>query len=56
MPQDLSNVSIGLGYGLMPSGGKPSPEPMLTKVHDVIWGHQGPMNFKLDHQNLISMG
>ena len=30
-------ISIGIGNGLVPSGSKPLPEPMLTKIHDAIW-------------------
>ena len=31
MPQDLTDyVNIGSGNGLVPSGNKPLPEPMLT--------------------------
>ena len=32
-------VNIGAGNGLAPSGNKPLPEPMLTKVHDAICHH-----------------
>ena len=32
-------VNIGLGYGLVPSGNKPLPEPMLAQVPDTIWHH-----------------
>ena len=37
-------VSIGLGNGLVPSGMKPLPEPMLTKYLGAIWHPQGPMS------------
>ena len=32
-------VNIGSGNGLVPSGNKPLPEPMLTKVYVAIWHH-----------------
>ena len=32
-------VSIGSGYGLVPAGTKPLPEPMLTLIHVAIWCH-----------------
>ena len=32
-------VNIGLGNGLVPSGTKPLPEPMLTQIHVAIWYH-----------------
>ena len=43
MLQDLSDwryVNIGSGNGLVPSGNKPLPEPMLTQIYVVIWRHQ----------------
>ena len=33
----LANISSG--NGLVPSGTKPSPEPMFTKFYDAIWCH-----------------
>ena len=32
-------VNIGSGYGLVPSGNKSLPEPMLTKFYDATWRH-----------------
>ena len=32
-------VNIGSGSGLVPSGNKPLPEPMLTKICVAIWCH-----------------
>ena len=32
-------VNIGSGNGLVPSGSKPLPEPMLTQIHIVSLGH-----------------
>ena len=43
MLQDLSDwryVNIGSGNGLVASGNKPLPEPMLTQIYVVIWRHQ----------------
>ena len=41
MPQDLTDdkVNIGSGNGLVPSGNKPLPEPMLIMFYDAIWHH-----------------
>ena len=33
------SVSIGSGNGLVPSGNKPLPEPMLTQIAVAIWCH-----------------
>ena len=33
---------IGSGDGLVPSGNKPLPEPMLTQTYVAIWRHYGP--------------
>ena len=30
-------VNIGSGSGLVPSGNKPLPEPVLTKIPNAIW-------------------
>ena len=35
----LMIVNIGLGNGMVPSGTKPLPEPMLTQSYDAIWHH-----------------
>ena len=32
-------VNIGSGHGLVPSGNKPLPEPMLTQIYVAIWCH-----------------
>ena len=32
-------VKIGSGDGLVPSGNKPFPEPMLTQISGAIWRH-----------------
>ena len=38
MPQDLTDdVNIGSGNGLVPSGNKPLPEPMLTQFLVTLW-------------------
>ena len=34
-----SQVNIGSGNGLMPSGNKPLPEPMVTQINVTIWRH-----------------
>ena len=34
-----SLANIGPGNGLVPSGNKPSPEPMLTYTPVAIWRH-----------------
>ena len=33
------SVNIGSGNGLVPSGNKPLPEPMLIKISNAIWRH-----------------
>ena len=33
------SVNIGSGNGLVPSGNKPLPEPMLTQISVTIWCH-----------------
>ena len=33
------SVNIGSGNGLVPSGNKPLPEPMLTQINVAIWRH-----------------
>ena len=38
-PEDLAKVNIGSGNGLVPSGNKPLPEPMLTQISVDIWRH-----------------
>ena len=44
MPQDLTDdVNIGSGNGLVPSGNKPLPEPMLTphwRIHAALGGDE----------------
>ena len=35
----LIKVSVGSGNGLVPSGNKPLPEPMLTQIYVTIWHH-----------------
>ena len=43
MPKDSENtfddVNIGSGNGLVLSGSKPLPEPMLIQINVVIWGY-----------------
>ena len=37
-------VNIGLGNGLVSSGNKPLPEPMLTQFFVAKWYHQASMS------------
>ena len=37
-----SLVNIGSGNGLVPSGNKPLPEPVLTQISATIWRHRAP--------------
>ena len=40
MQLDLTgDVNIGSGNGLVPSGNKPLPEPMLTQIYVAKWRH-----------------
>ena len=39
-------VNIGSDNGLVPSGNKPLPEPMLTCIYDAMWCHQATMIWK----------
>ena len=41
-------LNIGSGNGLVPSGNKPLPEPMLTQSYVTIWHQQAAMNKGLD--------
>ena len=38
-------VNIDSGNGLVPSGNKPLPDPMLTQIYVTIWCHQATMNY-----------
>ena len=38
------SVNIGSGNGLVPSGNKPLPEPMLTQISVTIWRHNATMS------------
>ena len=40
-------VSIGSGNGLVPSGNKPLPEPILDKIYVTIWRHRATMSQSL---------
>ena len=33
------SVNMGSGNGLVPSGNKPLPEPMLTQIYVAVWRH-----------------
>ena len=39
-----SEVNIGSGNGLVPTGNKPLPDPMLTKILDAIRPHKATMS------------
>ena len=39
MQLDLADVNIRSGDGLVPSGNKPLPEPILTKIYVAKWHH-----------------
>ena len=40
MPLDLADdVNIGSVNGMVPSGNKPLPEPVLTKISNAKWLH-----------------
>ena len=40
----LMIINIGSGNGLVPSGNKPLPDPMLTQIYVPIWRHQATMS------------
>ena len=40
----FDNVIIGSGNGLVPSGTKSLPEPMMTKINNAIWHHYGTVS------------
>ena len=40
----IQYINIGPGIGLVPSGDKPLPEPMLTQVYVAIWHQQATMS------------
>ena len=44
MGLDSWEVNIGSGDGLVLSGDKPLPEPMLTQFFVTIWRHKATMN------------
>ena len=37
MPQTLTNENIGSGDGLVSSGNKPLPAPMVIQIYVAIW-------------------
>ena len=37
-------ISIGTGYGLVPTANKPLHGPILTKIHDAAYRHQATMS------------
>ena len=48
------SVNIGSGNGLVPSGNKPLPEPMLTQIcgHRVSLGHNELINQPIDNMDV----
>ena len=48
------SINIGSGNGLVPSGNKPLPEPMLTQISVVIWWLVSPQDSNENHPNFIS--
>ena len=40
----LMKINIGSGNGLVPSGNKPLPEPVLSQMYVTIWHHQATMS------------
>ena len=42
--REPQEVNIGLGNGLVPSGTKPLPEPMLTPIYVTMLCHQATMS------------
>ena len=38
-------INIASGNGLVPSGTKPLPEPVLTQIYVNIWCHQATMSW-----------
>ena len=46
----LSSVNIGSDNGLVPSGNKPLPEPVLTQIYVAIWCHQAKMSWSPGNQ------
>ena len=43
----MFTVTVAAGNGLVPSGNKPSPEPMFTKIYVTIWHHLATMSVTL---------
>ena len=44
IPQNTFDDNIGSGNGLVPSGSKPLPEPMLTQIYVAIWHLEATMS------------
>ena len=47
------SVNTGLGDGVVPSGSKPSPEPILIQFTDAYMGHKASESWLMSHE--ISM-
>ena len=53
MPQDLGSGN-GSGNGLVPSGNKPLPEPMLTKIFNARLGPDFEMSFMRGYKDYMA--
>ena len=54
----LWSVNIGSGNGLVPSGSKPLPEPMLTQIsshHMELLGHKKLITYVLENWVVIGL-
>ena len=47
-------VNIGSGNGLVPSGTKPLPEPMLTQIYVAMRRHQAMLNHRSNSMVILS--
>ena len=55
MPQDISDDNIVSSYGLVSSGNKSSPEPILFIKYDIIRTQWLMWNWKLNHNFIITI-
>ena len=42
-------INIGSGNGLVPSGNKPLPGPILIEIYVAIWRHYAPMRQRMEY-------
>ena len=40
---DGDDSTISSSNGMVPSGNRPLPEPVLTKIHGAIWRHKASL-------------